>query len=130
MKSKLIFSLLAIIFITFAGTAQDEADPAFASFQLTDLQATMQESGRPWLPFFQGENVLAGIYSLKAGSEDGQPAHDTDEVYYVVSGKAKFTADGQTEEVTAGSILFVKAEVDHRFVDIEEDITLVVFFDK
>ena len=77
-----------------------------------------------------GKNVLTGLYMLKAGVEDRQRPHDTDEVYYVVSGKSKFMAGGKEVEAKAGSILFVKAEVEHRFFDIEEDLVLVVFFDQ
>lgn len=56
--------------------------------------------------------------------------HDTDEVYYVVSGTGKFKAGEEKVSIKAGSILFVKAKVAHRFYDIEEDMVLLVFFDK
>ena len=105
-------------------------DPNFSSYELDSLMAQLEPTGRPWLPFLQGENVLSGIYHLKAGATDGQKPHGTDEVYYVASGKGQFTADGKTVGIQEGSILFVKAEVEHRFHDIEEDLVLVVFFDR
>ena len=102
-------------------------DPAFASFPVDSLIQNMEGS---WLPFFQGEKVLTGIYKLKAGAKDKQEPHKTDEVYYVVSGRSKFKAGEELSEVTPGSILFVKAQVPHHFFDIEEDLVMVVFFDR
>ena len=92
--------------------------------------AELAPTGRPWLPFMQGKNVLTGLYMLKVGAEDRQRPHDTDEVYYVAAGKGKFVAGGEEVTIQTGSILFVKAAVEHRFFDIEEDLILVVFFDQ
>lgn len=122
----LLFSLSTIM----AQNTDPQPDPELAAFDLDALKAELEPTGRPWLPFFKGKNVLTGLYMLKAGSEDRQNPHDTDEVYYVASGKAKFTAGEETVDVKAGSILFVKADVEHRFFEIEEDLVLVVFFDQ
>lgn len=103
----------------------------FVGYELEDLKEQLSnQGGSPWLPFLQGENVLTGLYVLKAGTEDRQQPHDTDEVYYVVSGKSDFSAGDQKTTAQAGSILFVKAEIEHRFFNIEEDLVVVVFFDQ
>jgi len=104
--------------------------PNLAAFELDSLIAQLKPTGRPWMPIMKGKNVLTGLYMLKAGAEDQQKPHDTDEVYYVVSGKGKFEAGGEKVIAQTGSILFVKAAVAHRFFDIEEDLVLVVFFDQ
>ena len=124
------FLLMAFSFSVAAQEAETKADPDLATFQLENLVGQLEETGRPWLPFMKGKNVLTGIYHLKSGAEDKQQPHDTDEVYYVASGKAKFKAGDETVEIKSGSILFVKAEVSHHFFDIEEDLVLVVFFDQ
>ncbi len=105
-------------------------DPNLMTFELDSLVAQLAPTGRPWLSFMKGKNVLTGLYLLKAGAEDRQRPHDTDEVYYVASGKGKFVAGGEEVSIQTGSILFVKAEVEHHFFDIEEDLVLVVFFDQ
>ncbi len=57
-----------------------------------------------------------------------QSPHDEDEVYYVVSGRARMRVGGQEQEVRAGTILYVRATERHSFFEIEEDMTLLVFF--
>ncbi|MDW3645839.1 MAG: cupin domain-containing protein [Bacteroidia bacterium] len=131
MYKTLTFSLVFFLFFSSAMIGQEEkSDPDLATFELSDMLKKLDESGRPWTPVMQGQNVLTGVYRLKAGTEDKQSPHATDEVYYAVSGKAKFRVGEEVVEVKAGSILFVKAEASHQFFDIEEDLVLVVFFDK
>ena len=49
-------------------------------------------------------------------------------MYYVVKGRACFHAGDQDQDVAAGSVLFVAAEVEHHFYDVVEEISLLVFF--
>ena len=46
----------------------------------------------------------------------------------VVSGKASFRAGEETQAVAPGSLIFVERSVKHRFFDITEDLTVLVFF--
>ncbi|MGI9550250.1 MAG: cupin domain-containing protein [Aurantibacter sp.] len=132
MKKIILHSILIISFSFYSYGQQDSLpdDPNLMAFELDSLVAELEPTGKPWLPFIKGKNVLTGIYMLKAGASDLQRPHDTDEVYYVASGKGKFMAGGEEVAFQSGSILFVKADIEHRFFDIEEDLVLVVFFDQ
>ena len=46
----------------------------------------------------------------------------------MLRGKARFKAADEDREVSAGSVLFVTAEVEHRFYDIAEELAVLVFF--
>jgi mannose-6-phosphate isomerase-like protein (cupin superfamily) len=72
--------------------------------------------------------MSAGLYVLPAGGTDAQKPHHEDEIYYVVRGRARFQADTEDREVAAGSVLYVAAEVEHRFYDIKEELAVLVFF--
>ena len=63
-----------------------------------------------------------------AGSVDGQTPHTEDEVYYVLGGRAALVVEGVRADVAPGSAAFVAAGVDHRFVDITEDLEVLVFW--
>jgi mannose-6-phosphate isomerase-like protein (cupin superfamily) len=69
-----------------------------------------------------------GVYQLQAGQEDRQRPHTEDEVYFVVSGRAQFRAGSEVRAVEPGTILFVERLVEHRFFDIAEELTVLVFF--
>jgi mannose-6-phosphate isomerase-like protein (cupin superfamily) len=81
-----------------------------------------------WVKHLRVPAMSLGTYSIRAGGADGQTPHGEDEVYVVVSGRAGFVSAGRRVEVGPGSTLFVPATEVHQFVDVTEDLTLVVVF--
>ena len=100
----------------------------FVVFEIADLLKTQAEQGKRYLEFFRIPPMSAGIYVLPAGGTDPQKPHFQDELYYVVKGRARFKAGDEDREVSAGSVIFVATEVEHRFYDIKEDLEVLVFF--
>ncbi len=49
-------------------------------------------------------------------------------MYYVVRGRARFKVETEDRQVSAGSVIFVAAEVEHRFYDVTEELTVLVVF--
>jgi len=98
------------------------------SFPISQIVAKRAETERAWLEFLRVATLSVGIYHLKAGQPDPQRPHTEDEVYYVVSGRASFRAGKEKQAVEAGTIIYVERAVEHRFYDIAEDLTLLVFF--
>jgi mannose-6-phosphate isomerase-like protein (cupin superfamily) len=72
--------------------------------------------------------MSAGLYVLPAGSADPQKPHHEDEMYYVIRGRARFKAGTEDRDVSAGSVIFVAAEVEHRFYDVTEELAVLVCF--
>ena len=97
----------------------------------TDL-ATVKEqraaSGKLYQEFLRVQAMSAGLYILAAGAVDRQTPHREDEIYYVIRGRARFRAGLDDREISAGSVIFVAAEVEHRFYDITEELEALVFF--
>jgi mannose-6-phosphate isomerase-like protein (cupin superfamily) len=98
----------------------------FAS--LPEIEEQRTESGKDYREFLRVPAMSAGLYVLPVGGTDRQKPHREDEVYYVVRGKARFKAGPEDREVSAGSVIFVGAQVGHRFYDIEEELAVLVFF--
>jgi mannose-6-phosphate isomerase-like protein (cupin superfamily) len=69
-----------------------------------------------------------GTYFIPAGGDDLQQPHTEDEVYIVLRGRATLWTPEMTAPATAGSVMFVPAGEAHRFVDIAEDLTVLVVF--
>lgn len=104
-------------------------DPKWAAFDLQDVDRRRREEGGDiWREFLRVPSLRTGLYALPAGSTDPQTPHEEDEVYHVVRGKARFTADGHEMAVGPGTVLYVAAHVEHRFHAIEEDLEILVFF--
>ncbi len=96
--------------------------------QKWDISQLADDQTEQWQEFLHVSAMSMGVYKLPAGSVDTQSPHTEDEAYYVVSGRADFEVEGETQAVSPGMVLFVEANADHRFKDITEDLTLLVFF--
>jgi quercetin dioxygenase-like cupin family protein len=95
---------------------------------VSEIDEQRNDEGKLYREFLRAPSMSAGLYVLTAGADDPQKPHHEDELYYVVRGRARFRAAGDDQEVSAGSVLFVAAEVEHRFYDITEELAVLVFF--
>ena len=98
------------------------------AFHLPDIERQRQAAGELYQEFLRVPSMSAGLYVLEAGAQDPQSPHAQDEIYYVVSGKATVTVAGEDRRVETGSVVFVAAEVEHRFHSIDERLELLVLF--
>jgi quercetin dioxygenase-like cupin family protein len=95
---------------------------------VAEIDRQRSESGKLYREFLRVPAMSAGLYGLPVGAADPQRPHQQDEMYYVIRGRARFRADQQDQEVRAGSVLFVAAEVEHHFYDIVEELAVLVLF--
>ena len=126
-------SVIALLLTSGALRSQQTApqvvsERTYQVFQLEDLLAQLEESEQAYLPFLNVDSLNCGIYALTAGAFDGQSPHGDDEVYYIIKGKGVLRVDGDDQLVKPGSIVYVKADIEHQFHSIEEDLTMLVFF--
>ncbi len=97
-------------------------------YQADEVDQQRAQSGKLYREFLRVPAMSAGLYVLAAGSTDPQRPHHEDEMYYVVRGRGRFKAGEEDREVSAGSLIYVPAEVEHRFYDIAEELVVLVFF--
>jgi mannose-6-phosphate isomerase-like protein (cupin superfamily) len=98
------------------------------AWELDELEATRKTNGAPYHEFVSVPDLSGGLYVLEAGSRDAQTPHTEDELYVVMSGRARVTVGDDVRDVRAGTLVFVGAGVSHRFHDIEERLVMVVAF--
>jgi mannose-6-phosphate isomerase-like protein (cupin superfamily) len=72
--------------------------------------------------------LSVGLFTAAPGHVDGQSPHQVDEVYVVVAGRAVLEVDGVHTPVETGSVAYVPPHVPHRFLDVTEDLRVVVVF--
>ncbi len=97
----------------------------FRAFESSDLPAA--DAG-PYRELLRRPSMSLGVYRLPAGGTDHQHPHSSDEVYTVVSGRATLRVDGRDHPVGPGSIVSVDRGIEHGFIDIVEDLTVLVVF--
>ena len=97
-------------------------------FAISEIDAQRAKSGKLYREFLRVPAMSAGLYVLPAGAIDPQHPHHEDEMYYIVRGKARFRAGEKDQDIFAGSVLYVAADVEHRFYDISEELAVLVFF--
>ena len=97
------------------------------AFEISQL-IVEQKGGQAYLEFLRVPALSLGLYALPAGGVDPQKPHTEDEVYYVVEGRGFIRVGDEDRPVEPGTVVFVAANVEHRFHTISEDLKILVFF--
>jgi mannose-6-phosphate isomerase-like protein (cupin superfamily) len=98
------------------------------AWELADLVAREEASGRPYLEFLRVPDLSVGLYVLEAGGVDRQSPHTEPEAYFVMSGRGRLRMGDEDVSVGPGTTAFVAAGVEHRFHDIAERLVILVAF--
>jgi mannose-6-phosphate isomerase-like protein (cupin superfamily) len=100
------------------------------TFVLADALARLAADRPDFAEVFRSpsESLSLTVAHWPAGSFDDQTPHTEDEVYHVVAGRGRLVIGEETLPVEPGSVAFVAAGVEHRFVDIREDLEVLVFW--
>ncbi|MGI9335458.1 MAG: cupin domain-containing protein [Gammaproteobacteria bacterium] len=81
---------------------------------------------RRFIKLFEHGSLEVEMYAPRG--TDPQKPHDRDEIYVVATGSGVFVRGDERQPVEPGEVLFVAAQVEHRFVDFSDDFCTWVFF--
>jgi mannose-6-phosphate isomerase-like protein (cupin superfamily) len=95
---------------------------------LDALAAETRRTGQRFHEFLRRDALSCGMYLLPGGGVDDQQPHAEDEIYVVAKGSGKIQIGDTAHPVGPGSVIFVAAEVEHRFFDFSEDLDILVLF--
>jgi mannose-6-phosphate isomerase-like protein (cupin superfamily) len=73
-------------------------------------------------------DLSVGTYAIAAHGVDDQTPHTEDEIYVVIQGRARLVTPDDDVPVGPGDVLYVPAGEEHRFVDITENLSMLVVF--
>jgi mannose-6-phosphate isomerase-like protein (cupin superfamily) len=104
------------------------SDSSWQVFDIDEIKQVLSGDKVQYKEFLRVPSLSCGVYHLPRGAKDMQSPHDEDEVYFVLEGKASMKVADEIKEISSGDILYVKATEDHSFFEIDEDMTLLVFF--
>ena len=97
-------------------------------FQLTDLVDTVEQNRLSIKEFLRTPSLSCAIYHVPAGSDELSKAHEEDELYLILEGRASLRIEDTVHKVEKGTLMYVHAACDHSYFDVEEGITALVFF--
>lgn len=97
-------------------------------WNISGLCSEQKQLDKRYFEFLRVPTMSTGIYTLPVGGDDPQSPHQEDEMYYVVSGRARMKAGNNDQAVGPGSVIFVAARLEHRFYAVKEELTVLVFF--
>jgi Mannose-6-phosphate isomerase len=78
--------------------------------------------------FINKDSLAAGVLVLKPGEEDTQTPHDSDEVYYVISGDGFLKIKIKITKFQKTNCFFVAKNVEHFFHGNTKELKVLYFF--
>ena len=101
---------------------------SYLTFDLDDLRQKYAGAESPYNEFLRRRGMSVGLYVLPVGGEDRQTPHMADEVYVVLQGRGRLRVVDEEVEVKPGSVISVDHGEEHRFVEVSEDLQMLVVF--
>jgi len=97
-------------------------------FDLNNSIKKIKKSSTYFHTFINKPSLAAGVLVLKPGEEDTQVPHDTDEVYYVISGDGFLKIKNKDYKVSKDKVFFVANNVEHYFHGNKKELKVLYFF--
>ncbi|MBK1617533.1 cupin domain-containing protein [Lamprobacter modestohalophilus] len=104
------------------------SNPNWLVFQLPELMSQQDANATRFKELLRTPSLSCSLYHIPAGSKEMQSAHEEDELYLVLEGRARLRVEDEDHHVEKGTMMYVRTACDHAFFDIEEDLSVLVFF--
>ena len=97
-------------------------------FNLQDNLEKIKKGNSYFHTFINKDNLATGILILKPGEEDTQEPHESDEVYFVISGNGYLKIKNKNYKVSKDKLFFVAKDVVHYFHSNTRELKVLYFF--
>ena len=97
-------------------------------FDLSHYAEKIRKSDAYFQTIVDRPSLAAGVLVLGPNDEDTQQPHDTDEIYYVISGNGYLRIGDVDYNVLKGKLFFVAKNVKHFFHGNSKEIVVLYFF--
>lgn len=97
-------------------------------YDLTAYLEKIKNNNSYFHTFINKDSLAAGVLVLKPGEEDTQTPHNSDEVYYVISGDGFLKIKDKDYSVSKDKLFFVAKNVEHYFHGNTKQLKVLYFF--
>ncbi len=97
-------------------------------FDLANSLKKIKDGNSYFHTFINKDSLAAGVLVLQPGEEDTQTPHDSDEVYYVISGDGFLKIKNKDYKVSKDKFFFVAKDVEHYFHGNKKELKVLYFF--
>ena len=97
-------------------------------FNLDDYVEKIKHMSSYFHTFVNKDSLAAGVLVLQPGEEDTQEPHESDEVYYVISGDGYLKIKDRDYTVSKGKLFFVAKDTSHFFHGNNVELKVLYFF--
>ena len=97
-------------------------------FNLRDNLDKIKKSDSYFHTFINKDSLATGILILKPGEKDTQEPHESDEVYFIISGNGFLKIKNKDYEISKDKLFFVGKNVPHYFHSNTKELKVLYFF--
>ena len=97
-------------------------------FNLKDNLDKIKKSDSYFHTFINKDSLATGILVLAPGEEDTQEPHESDEVYFIISGNGFLKIKNKDYEISKDKLFFVSKNVPHYFHSNTKELKVLYFF--
>ena len=97
-------------------------------FDVNKYIEKIKQSDNYFHTFINKENLATGVLVLQPGEEDTQEPHESDEMYYVISGDGFLKIKDKDYKVSKDKLFFVAKDVEHYFHGNTKELKVLYFF--
>ena len=97
-------------------------------FNLKDNLDKIKKSDSYFHTFINKDSLATGILVLAPGEEDTQEPHESDEVYFIISGNGFLKIKNKDYKISKDKLFFVGKDVPHYFHSNTKELKVLYFF--
>jgi len=97
-------------------------------FNLRDNLDKIKKSDSYFHTFINKDSLATGILILKPGEKDTQEPHESDEVYFIISGNGFLKIKNKDYKISKDKLFFVGKDIPHYFHSNTKELKVLYFF--
>ena len=97
-------------------------------FDLSTYLDKIKKSDNYFHTFINRDSLAAGVLVLQPGEQDTQEPHQSDEIYFIISGDGFLKIKNKDYKISKDKLFFVAKNIEHCFHGNTKELKVLYFF--